>query len=69
MKSLIYLHLNFKLNRYACQNGKSSFVNDIYLDFQDLSKREKSLSYLTLHFYSLITNLQPYLPKLKIMRK
>ena len=46
MKSLIYLHLNFKLNRCACQKGKSSLVNDIYLDFQDLSKREKSLSYL-----------------------
>ncbi len=46
MKSLIYLHLNFEPYRCTCQNGRSSPVCDVYLDFKELSKREKSLSHL-----------------------
>ncbi|CAF3742278.1 unnamed protein product [Rotaria sp. Silwood1] len=46
MKSLIYLHLNFESFRCECQNSRSSYTDDIYLDFKELSQREKSLSHL-----------------------
>ncbi len=46
MKSLIYLHLNFESYSCECRNSRSSYIDDIYLDFNELSKREKSLSHL-----------------------
>jgi hypothetical protein len=46
MKSLIYLHLNFEPYCCGCRNYRSSHIDDIYLDFKELSTREKSLSHL-----------------------
>ena len=46
MKSLIYLHLNFEPHRCTCHSGRFSPFGDIYLDFKELSKGEKSLSHL-----------------------
>ena len=46
MKSLKYLHLNFEPDRRECQKGGSLRPYDVDLDFQNLSKREKSLSHL-----------------------
>ena len=46
MNSLIYLHLNFEPYRCVCQNGRSAPLGDVYLDFKELSKREKLLSHL-----------------------
>jgi hypothetical protein len=46
MKSLIYLHLNFEPYWCECRNSRSSYIDIIYLNFKELSRREKSLSHL-----------------------
>lgn len=46
MKSLIYLHLNFEPYGCVCENDRSAPLGDVYLDFKELSKREKLLSHL-----------------------
>ncbi|UJR18954.1 hypothetical protein I4U23_022083 [Adineta vaga] len=46
MKSLIYLYLNFEPYQCGCHNCRNSFLGDIHLDFEELSKRGESLSQL-----------------------